>query len=131
MFNAKQAFSSFSVDDIQAARRFYGDTLGLEVRDSDEEGFLEIHAGGGAPVLVYPKPDHKPAVFTILNFPVKDIDAAVGDLNKAGIKMAEFDLGGGTGDAKGIHRDEGGPAIAWFRDPAGNILSVLEATGPS
>ena len=131
MFNPANVFSSFSVDDVQAARRFYGDTLGLDVRDSQEEGLLEIHAGGGAPVLVYPKPDHKPADFTILNFPVKDIDAAVGDLNKAGIKMAEFDVGGGTGDAKGIHRGEDGPPIAWFRDPAGNILSVLETTRPS
>jgi catechol 2,3-dioxygenase-like lactoylglutathione lyase family enzyme len=126
-----QAFSSFSVDDVQAARRFYGDKLGLEIRDGQEQDHIELHAGDGPPVLVYPKPDHKPAVFTVLNFPVKDIDRAVDDLTKAGVQMARFDLGAGTGDAKGIHRDEGGPSIAWFRDPAGNILSVLEATRPS
>jgi catechol 2,3-dioxygenase-like lactoylglutathione lyase family enzyme len=124
-------FSSFAVPNIEAARRFYGDTLGLDVRDSQEQGLLELHLGG-APVLVYPKPDHQPAVFTILNFPVADIDEAVDELNRAGVQMTRYDLGpdgGGSGDDKGIHRGEDGPAIAWFSDPAGNILSVLQATG--
>jgi catechol 2,3-dioxygenase-like lactoylglutathione lyase family enzyme len=126
MFDDASAFSSFAVPDIDAARTFYGDTLGLDVRDSAEQGLLEIHVGGGTPVLVYPKPDHQPAVFTILNFPVKSVDAAVDELNRKGVEMTRYDLGeGNTGDAKGIHRG-GGPSIAWFTDPAGNILSVLE-----
>lgn len=122
------AFSSFAVPDIDAARRFYGETLGLDVRDSSEMGLLELHVGGGAPVLVYPKPDHEPAVFTVLNFPVASVDAAVDELNAKGVEMARFDLGpdgDGSGDARGIHRG-GGPTIAWFSDPAGNILSILE-----
>ncbi|MEA2519512.1 MAG: hypothetical protein QOF49_1592 [Chloroflexota bacterium] len=128
MLKDSTAFSSFAVPDIEAARKFYGETLGLDVRDSREPGLLELHVAGGTPVLVYPKPDHQPAVFTVLNFPVKSIDAAVDELAGKGVAMASFDLGpdaGGTGDAKGIHRG-GGPAIAWFTDPAGNILSVLE-----
>ncbi len=128
MFTDSPAFSSFAVPDIEAARRFYGETLGLDVRDSSEAGLLELHVGGGAPVLVYPKPDHQPAVFTVLNFPVASVEAAVDDLNAKGVEMARFDLGpeaDGSGDAKGIHRG-GGPTIAWFTDPAGNILSILE-----
>jgi catechol 2,3-dioxygenase-like lactoylglutathione lyase family enzyme len=128
MFNDASAFSSFAVPDIDAARTFYGDTLGLDVRDSAEQGLLEIHVGGGTPVLVYPKPDHQPAVFTVLNFPVKSVDEAVDELNRKGVEMSRFDLGpdgAGSGDAKGIHRGNG-PTIAWFTDPAGNILSVLQ-----
>jgi catechol 2,3-dioxygenase-like lactoylglutathione lyase family enzyme len=125
---SEPAFSSFAVPDIDAARRFYRDTLGLDVRDSREQGLLELHlGGGGAPVLVYPKPDHEPAVFTVLNFPVASVDAAVDELNAAGVEMARFDIEGGGGDERGIHRGNG-PTIAWFRDPAGNILSVLETT---
>jgi catechol 2,3-dioxygenase-like lactoylglutathione lyase family enzyme len=124
MFRDAPAFSSFAVPDLEAARRFYGDTLGLDVRDSSEPGLLELHVGGTTPVLVYPKPDHEPAVFTVLNFPVASVDAAVDALNAKGVEMARFDVGG-SGDEKGIHRGDG-PTIAWFRDPAGNILSVLE-----
>ncbi|MBA2719934.1 MAG: VOC family protein [Chloroflexi bacterium] len=127
-FTDSPAFSSFAVPDIDAARTFYGQTLGLDVRDSSEEGLLELHVGGPTPILVYPKPDHQPAVFTVLNFPVQSVDAAVDELNAKGVEMTRYDLGeeGGRGDAKGIHRGNG-PTIAWFTDPAGNILSVLEA----
>ena len=128
MLTGSAAFSSFAVPDIEAARRFYGETLGLDVRDSSESGLLEIHVGGGTRVLVYPKPDHQPAVFTVLNFPVESVDATVDALNAKGVEMTRYDLGeegGGSGDAKGIHRGNG-PTIAWFTDPAGNILSVLE-----
>jgi predicted enzyme related to lactoylglutathione lyase len=129
MRTSQPPFSSFAVPDIDAARRFYGETLGVDVRDSREQGLIELHLGGAAPVLIYPKPDHQPAVFTVLNFPVANIDEAVDELNGAGVEMTRYDLGadgGGSGDAKGIHRGDGGPAIAWFTDPAGNILSVLE-----
>ncbi len=127
MFKDSPAFSSFAVPDIDAARRFYGETLGLDVRDSQEQGLLELHVGGGPAVLVYPKPDHQAAVFTVLNFPVKSVEEAVDALNAKGVEMERFDLGEGDGggDAKGIQRGYG-PTIAWFRDPAGNILSVLE-----
>jgi len=119
------AFASFAVPDLEAARSFYGQTLGFEVRDSTEQGILELHVGGETPVMVYPKPDHKPAVFTVLNFPVPSVDAAVDELNRAGVKMDRYDVGDSKPDAKGIHRGNG-PSIAWFKDPAGNILSVLE-----
>ena len=132
MFRDAETFSSFAVPDIEAARRFYGDTLGLEVTNSAEEGLIELHVGGGAPVLVYPKPDHKPAVFTVLNFVVPDIDASVRELNAAGVELQRYDLGGGAEpDGLGIYRGQG-PSIGWFTDPAGNILSVLERpTGQS
>ena len=129
MLTGSAAFSSFAVPDIEAARRFYGETLGLDVRDSAESSLIEIHVGGGRPVLVYPKPDHQPAVFTVLNFPVASVEAVVDELNAKGVQMERYDWGaegGGSGDAKGIHRGDGGPTIAWFTDPAGNILSVLE-----
>jgi catechol 2,3-dioxygenase-like lactoylglutathione lyase family enzyme len=127
MRTSQPPFSSFAVPDIDAARRFYGETLGLDVRDSREQGLLELHLGGPTPVLVYPKPDHQPAVFTILNFPVASVEEAVDELGRTGVQMSRFDLGpdGGTPDAKGIHRGNG-PTIAWFTDPAGNILSVVE-----
>jgi predicted enzyme related to lactoylglutathione lyase len=129
MFRDSPAFASFSVDDTEKARTFYGQKLGLDVRDGQQPGIIELHLGDGAQVMVYPKGnDHKPATFTVLNFAVKDIDRAVDDLNRVGIEMERYDMGGGTGDAKGIQRDERGPAIAWFKDPAGNILSVLETS---
>jgi predicted enzyme related to lactoylglutathione lyase len=129
MFQQADAFSSFAVPDIDAARRFYGETLGLEVTDSDEAGLIELHVGGGAPVLIYPKPDHRPATFTVLNFAVPDIDAAVRELNDAGVELERYDLGGGAEpDDHGIYRGEG-PAIGWFTDPAGNIISVLQRAG--
>jgi len=124
MLSGSQMFSSFAVDDVEEARRFYGSTLGLDVRDGFEPGLLEIH-GSGTPVMVYPKPNHEPATFTVLNFPVPDIDAAVDRLVAAGVRMEQYDSEGLQTDAKGIVRG-GGPKIAWFKDPAGNILSVLE-----
>ena len=126
MFRDTHAFSGFSVDDVQKAKRFYGQTLGLEVSEVPEmEDLLELHLGGGARVLIYPRPDHKPATFTILNFPVDDVDKAVDELSRRGVRFERYDADIKT-DAKGISRGNGGPTIAWFKDPAGNILSVLE-----
>ena len=122
MLGTTRAFSGFAVDDIDAAKAFYGDTLGLEVSESD--GMLTLHIAGGGPILVYPKPDHTPASFTILNFPVDDIDRAVDDLAERGVRFERYE--GFGHDDKGITRDQGGPPIAWFTDPSGNILSVLE-----
>lgn len=122
MFTHSAAFSGFAVDDIDAAETFYGDTLGLPVR-KNEMGILEITLGSGATVIVYPKSDHEPAVFTILNFPVDDVETAVDELNARGVVTKIYD-GENGGDAKGIVRGYG-PEIAWFRDPAGNVLSVL------
>ncbi|MFF8958166.1 VOC family protein [Streptomyces sp. NPDC014894] len=122
MFRDTRAFSGFAVDDIPAARRFYDEILGLEV--AEEYGMLNLTLGGGASVLVYPKPDHTPAGFTILNFPVDDIERAVDALAARGVTFERYP--GFSHDEKGIARDQGGPPIAWFRDPAGNVLSVLE-----
>lgn len=125
MFRATEAFSGFSVDDIPAAERFYSETLGLDV--SEEHGMLTLHLAGGRDTLIYPKPDHVPATFTILNFPVDDIDRAVDELAERGVVFLRYD--GFPQDERGIARDpdgQGGPPIAWFTDPAGNILSVLE-----
>jgi predicted enzyme related to lactoylglutathione lyase len=120
-------FSSFAVKDVETARRFYGEKLGLDVRDSIQPGILEIHGTGQSTVMVYPKPDHKPAVFTVLNFSVKDVDSTVDMLTAAGVRMQHYNgTDGPKTDAKGIARDDRGPAIAWFTDPSGNILSVLE-----
>lgn len=121
--NAK-AFSGFSVDDIAAAREFYGTTLGLDV--TDVEDMVDVTLGSGAHVLIYPKPNHEPATYTILNFPVDDVDAAVDDLMSRGVAFERYDAPDLKTDEKGIFRGQG-PTIAWFRDPAGNILSVLEA----
>ena len=121
MFENTRAFSGFSVDDVQEARRFYGETLGLRV--SEEYGMLTLHIAGERDILVYPKPDHTPATFTILNFPVDDIDEAVDELAGRGVRFERYD--DANMDEKGIYRGEG-PLIAWFKDPAGNILSVLQ-----
>ena len=121
MFGDTKAFSGFSVDDIEAARRFYGETLGLKV--SEHDGLLTLHIAGDRDTVLYPKPNHTPATFTILNFPVDDIDAAVDGLAARGVTMERY--AGMSQDEKGIHRG-GGPLIAWFTDPAGNILSVLQ-----
>jgi len=121
MFEKTKAFSGFAVDDIEAARQFYGETLGLKVTEAN--GLLTLHIAGDRPTIVYPKPDHTPAAFTILNFPVDDIDAAVDALAARGVEIERYD--GMEQDEKGIMR-AGGPFIAWFRDPAGNILSVLQ-----
>jgi predicted enzyme related to lactoylglutathione lyase len=128
MLQTKAAFSTFAVPDLDAARRFYGQTLGLQVRDQPEMGVMEIRVGDSQPVTVYPKPDFRPATFTVLNFVVDDIDRAVADLNANGVRMERYDdLPDMKPDAKGIVRDPNGPAIAWFTDPAGNILSLMEA----
>ncbi len=119
MFEQTKAFSGFSVDDVPRARDFYGRTLGLRV--TEENGMLTLHVAGDRDILVYPKPDHAPATFTILNFPVPDIDAAVDQLGARGVAFERY----ATTDAKGVMRDQG-PPIAWFKDPAGNILSVLQ-----
>ncbi|MDQ1126516.1 Catechol 2,3-dioxygenase [Microbacterium sp. LKL04] len=122
MFQNDGAYSGFAVDDLDAARAFYADTLGLEVSTLDS-GFLQLHLASGATVLVYGKPHHEPASFTILNFPVDDVDAAVDDLNAKGVETAIYD--DMPTDSKGVMRGHG-PTIAWFRDPAGNVLAVHE-----
>ncbi len=120
MFNKTKAFSGFSVDDIPAAQEFYGGTLGIEV--SEEYGMLTLHIAGERDILVYPKGEsHLPATYTILNFPVADVDVAVDELVERGVEFEKYDYA----DEKGIARGEG-PPIAWFKDPAGNILSVLQ-----
>jgi predicted enzyme related to lactoylglutathione lyase len=121
MFGNTKAFSGFAVDDIPAAQKFYGETLGLNT--SEQYGLLTLHLAGGRDTLVYPKPDHVPATYTILNFQVADIDAAVDELVGRGVQLERYE---GMGqDDKGINR-AGGPYIAWFKDPAGNILAVLQ-----
>lgn len=122
MLTEREAFSSFSVDDIEKAKAFYGRTLGLGVSESHD--LLTLHVGG-TPVLIYPKPNHTPATFTILNFPVDDVDKTVDELTKRGVRFEIYNEPGLKTDARGICRDGGGPTIAWFKDPAGNILSVL------
>ena len=117
------AFSGFSVDDIPAARAFYAKTLGLEV--TEENGMLALHLAGNRPTLVYPKPDHQPASFTILNFPVPDVPAAVGELTARGVRFERYEGTPIETDEQGVFRG-GGPLIAWFTDPAGNVLSVIE-----
>jgi len=121
MFEHAPAFSGFSVRDIKAARAFYTDVLGLQV--SEEHGMLHLHVTGGRPVLVYPKPNHTPATFTVLNFPVKDVDAAVDTLTTRGVDMLHYE--GMNLDDRGVMRGQG-PTIAWFTDPSGNIFSVIE-----
>ena len=121
MFKDTHAFSGFSVDDVPRAKQFYGETLGLNV--TDEMGGLALHLGGGGNVYLYPKDNHVPATFTVLNFPVADVEEAVDRLTEAGVSFERYD--GIEADEKGIHRGEG-PTIAWFKDPAGNILSVLD-----
>jgi catechol 2,3-dioxygenase-like lactoylglutathione lyase family enzyme len=122
MFKDTKAFSGFAVDDLEKAREFYGETLGIEV--SEENGLLTLNlAGGDRPTLIYPKPDFAPATYTILNFQVDDIDKAVDELSGRGVQFERYD--GFDQDEKGVAR-AGGPPIAWFRDPAGNILAVLQ-----
>jgi predicted enzyme related to lactoylglutathione lyase len=122
MFKDTKAYSGFAVDDTDAAKKFYGETLGIDVKVEDEEiGLLTLNLGGDRPTLIYPRPDHTPAEYTILNFPVDDIDAGVDALVERGIEMKRFE--GFDQDEKGIMRDG---KIAWFTDPAGNVLSVIE-----
>jgi catechol 2,3-dioxygenase-like lactoylglutathione lyase family enzyme len=122
VFRSTKAFSGFAVDDIERAREFYEGTLGLDV--SDDGGLVTLNLGGDRPTLVYPKPDFTPATYTILNFPVEDIDAAVDELASRGVRFERYE--GFEQDEKGIARMDEGPPIAWFTDPAGNILAVLE-----
>jgi catechol 2,3-dioxygenase-like lactoylglutathione lyase family enzyme len=126
MFKDKHAFSSFSVNDLEQAKNFYGEELGLEVSMTPEG--LDLRLAGGGHVFMYPKPNHEPASFTVLNFIVDDIDQAVDQLTKLGVRFEHYE-GDIKTDEKGIHRNAG-PKIAWFKDPAGNILSVLETPGP-
>ena len=123
MLQDSKAFSGFAVNDLQQAKQFYGRTLGLKI--SESHGLLHLHLAGGTTVLVYPKRNHAPATFTILNFPVDNVDAAVDQLTKRGVRFEIYDEAGLKTDAKGVFRGSG-PVIAWFKDPAGNILSVLE-----
>ena len=123
MFTPNGAFSGFSIDDLDAAKKFYGETLGLTVNEN-AMGFLNLELASGATVLAYVKPNHEPASFTILNFEVDDVESAVDDLNARGVVTTIYD--DMPGDEKGIMRGNG-PDIAWFKDPAGNVLSVLKA----
>jgi catechol 2,3-dioxygenase-like lactoylglutathione lyase family enzyme len=121
-FKNTKAFSSFSVKDLNEAKRFYGQTLGLEVSESDEG--LILQTKGGIDVFIYPKLDHTPATFTVLNFVVDDVDRAVDELTKMGVRFQIYDKGELKTDDRGIF--QGRPKIAWFKDPAGNFLSILE-----
>ncbi|KAB2347237.1 VOC family protein [Actinomadura rudentiformis] len=121
MFRTTKAFSGFSVNDLDAAKKFYGEILGVNV--TEEPPGLTLNIAGDRPIIVYPKPDHTPATFTILNFPVEDIDSAVDELTKRGVEFLRYE--GMNQDERGILRGEG-PPIAWFTDPAGNVLSVLQ-----
>ena len=123
MFRNSPAFAGFSTNDLARAKEFYGQTLGLEVGEEMGGGLLRVKLGGGGHVLLYPKPNHVPATFTVLNFPVDDIDRAVDQLASKGVQFERYD--GFTHDERGIVRSPG-HAIAWFKDPAGNILSVVQ-----
>lgn len=124
--NYAKTFSSFSVNDLQKAKEFYTNILGVEATEN-EMGILDLKLAGGNAVFIYPKPNHEPATFTVLNFMVEDLDKAVDELTAAGVKFEQYDFGEMKTDEKGIMRGNGhGPDIAWFKDPAGNILSVLK-----
>ena len=125
MFRDIKAFSGFAVDDVSRAKEFYGEILGLEVSEEGEYGLLTLHLAGDRPTLVYPKPDHEPAPYTILNFPVDDIEQAVDELTRRVVRFERYAGSEMETDEKGIFRG-GGPLIAWFKDPAGNTLAVIE-----
>jgi predicted enzyme related to lactoylglutathione lyase len=125
MLEESKAFSGFAAPDISEIKEFYSNTLELKV--TEEHGLLTLHLAGGNNVLIYPKPNHVPATFTVLNFPVDDVDLAVEELGKRGVRFEKYNGPEIKTDEKGIMRGNG-PTIAWFKDPAGNILSVLEAT---
>ena len=124
MLGNTKAFSGFSVNDIDAAKRFYGETLGLDVSENDAG--LTLHIAGDRPILVYPKDNHEPATFTILNFPVDDVEGTVAGLTERGVQFERYEGTELETDEQGIFRG-GGPLIAWFKDPAGNVLSVIKA----
>jgi predicted enzyme related to lactoylglutathione lyase len=123
MFANTKAFSGFAVDDLQKVKPFYSETLGIDVRDDGDVLTLNL-AGGERPTVIYPKPDFEPATYTILNFPVEDVEKVVDDLTARGVTFERYE--GFEQDEKGIFRGEG-PLIAWFKDPAGNILAVIDA----
>ena len=122
MFANTKAFSGFAVDDLEAARAFYADTLGIDVSGADQ--LLTLKLAGGRETLIYLKPDFTPATYTILNFVVDNVEETVDELASRGVRFERYD--GFEQDERGISRAEGGPPIAWFKDPAGNILSALE-----
>ncbi len=124
MLGDSRAFSGFSVDDIPKAKEFYSRTLGLDV--TENQGMLTLNLAGGASIILYPKANHTPATFTVLNFPVESVDRAVDELTNRGVRFERYDLPDIKTDERGISRDGRGPIIAWFKDPAGNILSILE-----
>jgi catechol 2,3-dioxygenase-like lactoylglutathione lyase family enzyme len=123
MLKESKAFSGFSAGDIPKEKEFYGGTLGLDV--SEAHDILTLRLAGSNNVIIYSKPNHVPATFTVLNFPVKDVDLAVDELKKRGVRFEQYDLPNLKTDEKGIMRGNG-PTVAWFKDPAGNILSVIE-----
>jgi len=124
MFAETKAFSGFAVDDLEKAQQFYGETLGLNTSVPQDGMLLSLEIAGDRPTLVYIKPDFVPATYTILNFPVDDVDAAVAELASRGVEFERYE--GMEQGENGVSRTEGGPPIAWFKDPAGNVLSVLE-----
>ena len=124
MLGNSKAFSGFAARDIAKEKKFYSQTLGLKT--SEDHGLLRLHLGGGNNVLIYPKPNHVPATFTVLNFPVEDVDHTVDELSKRGVQFEHYNQGDLKTDEKGMMRGNG-PTIAWFKDPAGNILSVLKS----
>jgi len=126
MLEDSKGFSGFAAPDIAKEKEFYTEKLGLKT--SEDHGLLTLHLAGGNDVLIYPKPNHVPATFTVLNFPVADVDRAVDDLKKRGVRFEQYDQPDLKTDEKGIMRGNG-PTIAWFKDPAGNILSVLDQAG--
>ncbi len=129
MFKDTKAFSGFSVDDVSAAKAFYGETLGIAVTEPGMPGLLVLElAGGERPTIVYGKPDHEPATFTVLNFPSTDVAATVAALKARGVEFERYPDGPTPADEDGVFRG-GGPEIAWFKDPAGNVLSVIEDDG--
>ena len=119
-----KAFSGFSVNDVDAAKRFYGETLGVEVSENDAG--LTLHIAGDRPILIYPKDNHEPATFTVLNFPVDDVEGTVAGLTERGVEFERYQGTEIETDEQGVFRG-GGPLIAWFKDPAGNVLSVIKA----
>ncbi|HKB84566.1 MAG TPA: VOC family protein [Ignavibacteriaceae bacterium] len=126
MLKSSKAFSSFSVNDSEKAKQFYTKTLGLEVSEVPEmKGLLNLHVKGSENIMIYPKPNHQPATFTVLNFMVKDVEKTVDELTGKGVKFEIFDEKDLKTDKKGISRGQG-PTIAWFKDPAGNFISIME-----
>ena len=127
LFKEIPAFQSFAANDLQAEKTFFANTLGIDV--NDRNGMLFLNFKGNNPVLIYPKDDHTPASFTILNFPVDNIDSAVDELTTRGVKLERYNVPGLTPNEKLIYRGDG-PPVAWFKDPSGNIFAVIEDTGP-